>query len=276
MKHETQISQKKWWAITDTSVLRELPACWGSLLRRWQRTCINPSWRRGRKVPEAQKVNFLYGSRQQVLVETVFWQNTRSVKAWRSGSLFNPPPVGTKPSMLKVKPEPAALLCQHPADSRFLFCSLHSNISLIQAFFFFLDFTAIKLCSLERGEKYSMHLIWEVETQEHTQVRMNRIPLTPAYSLRFTVPLLQIAKKWPQLQWNWAKQNVRVLFPENLALVKENLLLTDMKAFTIWTRTEFDKARSWKCERLARKRTSEHQAIILYHRVTVITASYRG
>lgn len=245
MKHETQISQKKWWAITDTSVLRELPACWGSLLRQWQRTCINPSRRRGRKVPEAQKVNFLYGSRQQVLVETVFWQNTRSVKAWRSGSLFNPPPVGTKPSMLKVKPEPAALLCQQPADSRFLFCSLHSNISLIQASFFF------RFHSNKIVQPWTRWKIFNAS--------------------RFTVPLLQIAKKMTSTSMKLSQAECASAFSDNLALVKENLLLTDMKAFTIWTRTEFDKARSWICERLARKRTPQKPS---YNFISLCNSDY--
>lgn len=69
--------------------------------------------KKGKKRPRGPKVDFLFGTRQQVLVEAVLWQSARFVKAWRSGSLFNPPPVGMKPSMLKVKPEPAALLCQH-------------------------------------------------------------------------------------------------------------------------------------------------------------------
>lgn len=74
--------------------------------------------KKGKKHPRGPKVNFLFGSRQQVLVEAAFWQKkkTHCVKACRSGSLFHPAPVGRKPSMLKMKPEPAALLGQHLAD----------------------------------------------------------------------------------------------------------------------------------------------------------------
>lgn len=127
------------------------------------------------KPPRGPEVNFLFGSRQQVLVEAVFYQNTCCVKTWQSGSLFPQPPVGMKPSMLKVKPEPAALLCQHLADTNFSFCPLHSN------FFLFYSNEVV-----QDTEQYYFIFIFhfcncthKIKQKRNLKAQKNRTPLTP-------------------------------------------------------------------------------------------------